>query len=60
MIKETQKALDMAGELKKLVNSLIHETSNLDLQRLFKQIDADLMDITHKLASAVKLAGDAD
>jgi len=57
MIEKSEQALSMAGDLKKLVDEMIAQTSNLDLKRLLKQIDADLMDIKHKLSVAVKLSG---
>ncbi len=56
MLDKTKKALTAASDLTKLVKEIIAETSNLDLQRIFKQVDADLMDIKHKLASAVSVA----
>lgn len=56
MLDKTKKALTAASDLTKLVEEIIAETSNLDLQRIFKQVDADLMDIKHKLASAVSVA----
>lgn len=56
MLEKTKKALTAASDLTKLVNEIIAETPNLDLQRIFKQVDADLMDIKHKLSSAVSVA----
>ena len=58
MIDKTQRAFNKAGELKKLVSEMIGEAVNLDLTRLLKQVDADLMDIRHKLSEAIKLARD--
>ena len=56
MIEKSEKALSMASDLKKLVDEMISQTSNLDLKRLLKQIDADLMDVRHKLSVALKLS----
>ena len=56
MIKNAEKTLEMAGELKNLVNKMIQETSSLDLKRLLKQVEADLMDIGHKLSQALEIA----
>jgi hypothetical protein len=56
MIEKTEKAFAMAGELKKLVSEMIGEAVSLDLKRLLKQVDADLMDIQHKLFEAIKIS----
>jgi cob(I)alamin adenosyltransferase len=56
MMERAEKALDRARDLGGLVRTMIPETRDLDLQRLLKQIDADLMDIQHKLSMAVKLS----
>lgn len=52
---KAEKALDMADGLKKLIGQMIPESKNLDLKRVLKQIDADLMDIKHKLTLAIDL-----
>lgn len=56
MVERTKKALSMADDLSKFVSATIHQVSNLDLQRILKQVDADLMDVKHKLSTAVKIA----
>ena len=56
MIEKTKKAMSMADDLSKLVNGMKLKTANLDLQRILKQVDADLMDVKHKLSVAVKIA----
>ncbi|MEE9554712.1 MAG: hypothetical protein V3W18_10485 [candidate division Zixibacteria bacterium] len=56
MIEKAKKALTTADNLTDLVNQMISETSNLDLQRILKQVDADLMDIKHKLSTAATFA----
>lgn len=56
MIKKAEKTIDMAGELKSLVNQMIQETSSLDLKRLLKQVEADLMDVKHKLSQALEIS----
>lgn len=58
MIEKTEKAFARAGELKKLVADMIGDAVSLDLKRLLKQVDADLMDIRHKLSEAIKIAKD--
>lgn len=55
-MERAEKALDKAKDLGGLVRTMIPDTRDLDLQRLLKQIDADLMDIQHKLSMAVKLS----
>jgi hypothetical protein len=56
MKERAEKALENARDLGGLVRTMIPESKDLDLQRLLKQIDADLMDIQHKLSMAVKLS----
>jgi cob(I)alamin adenosyltransferase len=56
MAKTAEQALKDAKSLAGLVNTLIKGSSDLDLQRLLKQIEADLMDIQHKLSLAVRLS----
>lgn len=56
MAKTAEQALKDARSLASLVNTLIEGSSDLDLQRLLKQIEADLMDIQHKLSLAVRLS----
>jgi hypothetical protein len=51
-----QDALNGARTVADLVHSMIDDAGDLDLQRLLKQIEADLMDVQHKLAIAVRLA----
>lgn len=56
MKKKSEKSLELASELHKIVREMIPVANDLDLQRLLKQIEADLMDIQHKLSMAVKLS----
>jgi hypothetical protein len=51
-----EKSLKFAGELHRLVREMIPGTDDLDLQRLLKQIEADVMDLEHKLSMAIKLS----
>jgi hypothetical protein len=53
---KVQEALNGAKNVADLVRSMIDDAGDLDLQRLLKQIEADLMDVQHKLAIAVRLA----
>jgi len=56
MKERTKNALNMADELSKYVSATIPQAANLDLQRILKQVDADLMDIKHKLSMAVRIS----
>ena len=56
MPNKAEQAFKGAKELAELVNSMIPETHDFDLQRLLKQIEADLMDIQHKLALAIRIS----
>jgi hypothetical protein len=55
MKKRSREALDSAKKLADQVQDMVNRADDLDLQRLLKQIEADLMDIQHKLAIAVRL-----
>jgi hypothetical protein len=57
MNKKVKKAVKMAEDLGNLFNELVNESTDYDLERLFKQIEADMMDIRHKLALAAKITG---
>jgi len=52
-----ENALKGARDVADIIHELLDDVSDLDLQRLLKQVEADLMDVQHKLAIAVKLAG---
>ena len=56
MVNKAEKALESAKGLAEMVENMIGEANDLDLQRLLKQIEADLMDIQHKLSIAVRLS----
>lgn len=56
MTKEWEKSLDLAAKLHAQVKQMIPGAGDLDLQRLLKQIEADLMDLQHKLSMAEKLS----
>jgi len=56
MLEDAERALNMADDLTQIVKKMMPQSHDLDLQRLLKQIDADLMDVKHKLAILVKLA----
>ncbi len=55
MEKRSNQAFDGARKLADLVQGMINDAHDLDLQRLLKQIEADLMDIQHKLALVKRL-----
>ena len=44
-----------SAELGDIFNTLVTETTDFDLERLFKQLEADIMDIRHKLSLASKI-----
>ena len=48
-------AVELAAELGNIFNILVSKSEDLDLRRLFKQIEADMMDIRHKLSLASKI-----
>ena len=56
MKQEWKKSLDLAAKLHAQVKEMMPGVDDLDLQRLLKQIEADLMDLEHKLSMAEKLA----
>ena len=56
MKEKAEKSLELAGELHKTVREMIPQVNDLDLQRLLKQIEADVMDLEHKLSMAIKLS----
>jgi len=58
MNKKVKKAVTLADDLGDLFNNLVDETSDLDLKRLYKQLEADMMDIRHKIALAAKITDD--
>jgi hypothetical protein len=57
MTENVKRAVDLAAELGDIFNTLVVETTDYDLERLFKQLEADMMDIRHKLALAAKIVG---
>jgi len=60
MTTKVEQALVKATELGAMVSSMMPDAKDLDLVRLLKQIDADLMDIQHKLSMAVKLSANRE
>ncbi len=57
MKNKIDEALTGAKSVADLVHSILDESGDFDLQRLLKQIEADLMDVQHKLSIALRLAG---
>ncbi len=55
MATKAEDALKSAKDLALMVESMINDARDLDLQRLLKQIEADLMDIQHKISLVVRL-----
>ncbi|OQX91566.1 MAG: hypothetical protein B6D58_07430 [candidate division Zixibacteria bacterium 4484_95] len=55
MEKDIKRAVTLASEMADIFNALVRGTQDLDLQRLFKQLEADVMDIRHKLSLAIKI-----
>jgi hypothetical protein len=56
MIEKAEEALTKAKEVADLVNSMIERSTDLDTQRLLKQVEADLMDVQHKLSLVARLS----
>ncbi len=56
MMKQAEEALRKAKEVADLVNAMIERSNDLDMQRLLKQVEADLMDVQHKLSLAARLS----
>ena len=52
---KVEKALALADQLGEVFNGLVKEADDLDLKRMFKQLEADMMDTRHKLALAIKI-----
>lgn len=55
MKKDVKKAEELARELNGIFNALVERAKDLDLKRLLKQLEADMMDFRHKLSLASKL-----
>jgi hypothetical protein len=56
MTSKINEALNGAKTVADLVRSILDESGDFDLQRLLKQIEADLMDVQHKLSIALRLS----
>jgi hypothetical protein len=56
MKEKAEEALSKAREVADLVNSMIGRSTDLDMQRLLKQIEADLMDVQHKLSLVARIS----
>ena len=56
MKEKSGKLLVLAKELQDTIRSMVLHADNLDLQRLLKQIDADLMDLQHKITMVIELS----
>ena len=56
MKEQAEQALRSAKDLRDQVNNMIERSNDLDVQRLLKQVDADLMDVQHKLSLAARLS----
>jgi hypothetical protein len=56
MTSKINEALGGAKNVADLVRSILDESGDFDLQRLLKQIEADLMDVQHKLSIALRLS----
>jgi hypothetical protein len=60
MNKKIEKAVKLSDELGVIFNSMVNEVKDLDLKRLFKQLEADMMDTRHKLALAARIINSKD
>ena len=54
------KAVELANELGDLFYSMVNDVEDLDLKRLFKQLEADMMDTRHKIALAARIINSKD
>ena len=52
---KVNRAVELANELGDIFYSLVNEVDDLDLKRLFKQLEADMMDTRHKIALAARI-----
>lgn len=52
------KAKKLSKELANEINHLVNSTSDYDLERLFKKIEAEIMDIQHNLKLALRISED--
>lgn len=52
------KAKALARELAEEINELVTESSDYDLERLLKKIEAEIMDIQHNLKLAMRISDD--
>ena len=50
------KAKALSRELADEINELVTETSDYDLERLLKKIEAEIMDIQHNLKLAIRIS----
>lgn len=55
MKKKLTRAVQLADDLGNLFHDLVGESQDFDMKRLFKQLEADMMDIRHKIALAAKI-----
>ena len=55
-MEKAEEALKKAREVAELVNGMIDRSTDLEMQRLLKQVEADLMDVQHKLSLAARLS----
>lgn len=51
-------ARELSEELGRRIKSLVSGTSDYDLERLLKKIEAQVMDIQHNLKLACRIMGD--
>lgn len=56
MKEKPEKLAALAKELQDTIRDMLLQADNLDLQRLLKQIDADLMDLQHKITLVIELS----
>lgn len=55
MKKKLARAVQLADDLGNLFHDFVGESQDFDMKRLFKQLEADMMDIRHKIALASKI-----
>jgi hypothetical protein len=52
-------ASELSGELAQRIKELVATTSDYDLERLLKKIEAQVMDIQHNLKLACRISDDS-
>lgn len=60
MKEDLQEVLRSARQLSEEIARLLGNTSNYDLMRQLKKVDAEMLDVQHNLMLAIEMQEDAD